>query len=90
MSKKKSQPRYKKKTVRVDSDHSFFDKYPTIIANRYWIPNAYLDAVNLTIQLFQDSKFSFNRSVDQAAAVYPSLNRNKIMEHTLKFLANDY
>lgn len=82
--------RYHKKTIRLDSERSFFDKYPTLTINRYYIPSAYLDAVNLTLQLHYESRFSFNRSVDQASAVYPNLNRNKIAEHTLKHIANDY
>lgn len=90
MPRKNDKHRYRKKTVRLDSEKSFFDKYPTLVVNRYWIPNAYLDAVNLTLQLHYESRFSFNRSVDQASAVYPNLNRNKIAEHALKWIANDY
>lgn len=90
MPRKKAKSTYRKKTVRLDSERSYFDKYPTLTLNRYWIPTAYLDAVVLVIQLYRDSKFSFNRSVDQASAVYPKLNRNKIAEHTLKTIANDY
>lgn len=88
MSKNKSK-RYHPKSVRVDSNHSFFEKYPTLTFNRYWIPKAYLDAVMLTIQLYH-SGYSFNKSADQASAVYPNLNRNKLVEHTLKYIANDY
>lgn len=88
--KKANKHRYQKKTIRLDSEKSYFDKYPTLTLNRYWIPKAYLDAVNLTLQLHYESRFSFNRSVDQAHAAYPKLNRNKIAEHTLKYIANDY
>lgn len=86
---KKHNGHYKKRSVRVDSNHSFFEKYPTLTVNRYWIPKHYVDAVHLTIQLYRDG-YSFNRSADQANAVYPHLNRNKLVEHTLKFIANDY
>lgn len=89
MSKNNSK-RYHKKTVRIDSNHSYFDKYPTLTINRYWIPKPYLDAVHLTIQLYRDHKLSFNKAIDQAALTCPNLNRNKIAEHTLKFIANDY
>ncbi len=32
----------------------------------------------------------FNRAVDQVIAFYPDLNRNKLAEHTLKWIANQY
>lgn len=80
---------YRRKTITIDSDKSYFEKYPTITLNRYWVPKAYLDAVTLTIQLYRDG-VSFNRSVDQAHAIYPALKRNKVAEHALKTIANDY
>ena len=82
----KTNPKYKRKTKRK----SIFDNNPTLTLNRYWTPKPYLDAVTLTLQLHYESRYSFNRSVDQASAVYPHLNRNKIAEHALKTIANDY
>lgn len=91
MSKNKRN-RYKKVTTEV-TDTSFFGKYPTITVNKYWIPNAYLDDVKLVVQLFR-SGYSFNRSIDQAFAAHPpnkqQINRNKLAEHALKYIANDY
>lgn len=81
--------RYRKTTIK-SSDPSFFGKYPTITVNRYWIPNAYLDAVADVIKAFKHG-ISFNRAVDQVAALDPKhINRNKLAEHTLKYIANDY
>ena len=64
-------------------------QFSTVTINRYWIPKPYIDAVNLTIQLFKHD-VPFNKAVDQAAASFPNVNRNKLAEHTLKFIANDY
>lgn len=86
MSNNKSH-RYKKQQVPYDP--SYFGKYPSITINKYWIPKSYLDAVHLSVDLFR-SGISFNKSLDQAHAVYPQTNRNKLAEHTLKYIANDY
>lgn len=86
----KNTKRYKKIQKRVDSNNSFFNKYPNLTINRYWIPKQYLDAVFLTIDIYR-SGIPFNKAVDQAFAVSPNnLNRNKLAEHTLKYIANDY
>lgn len=81
---------YRKQNVRIDStNHSYFDKYPTLTVNRYWIPKQYKDAVDLSIKLYK-SDVPFNKAIDQASAAYPQTNRNKLAEHTLKYIANDY
>lgn len=84
--------RYRKTTTEV-KDTSFFGKYPTLTVNQYWIPKVYTDAVKLVIQLYR-SGVPFNRAVDQAYAAHPpdqqKISRNKLAEHTLKYIANDY
>ena len=67
---------------------SVLDDNPTLITYRYHVPNAYYDAVNDVITAFKNG-VSFNKAVDQAAALHPNnINRNKLAEHTLKFIAN--
>lgn len=89
---KSNRSRYKKTTTEI-ADPSFFSKYTSITVNHYWIPNAYLDAVTLVIQLYK-SGVPFNKAVDQAYAAHPpnkqKIGRNKLAEHTLKYIANDY
>lgn len=86
MSKSK---RYRTVTT-TSSDPSFFGKYPTITVNRYWIPNVYVEPVKDVINAFKHD-IPFNKAVDQVAALDPyHINRNKLAEHTLKFIANDY
>ena len=91
MSKNKSK-RYHKQTQQLETPGSFFSKYPTITTNKYWIPKTYKDSVELAIQLYR-SGISFNKALDQAYAVANDpnhINRNKLAEHTLKSIANDY
>ena len=76
---------YKKKTY----GKSVFDDSPTLTINRYWIPKTYVDAVNDVITAYK-SNIPFNRAVDQVATLNPQLNRNKLAEHTLKYIANEY
>ena len=75
---------------RSHKSKSIFDDNPTL-SNRYWIPKQYHEAVMLTIKLYK-SDVPFNRAVDQAFASFPNhpINRNKLAEHTLKFIANDH
>lgn len=69
---------------------SVFDDSPTLIVNRYWTPKPYRIPVNDVITAFK-SGVSFNRAVDQVAALDPiHINRNKLAEHALKTIANDY
>lgn len=84
--------RYRKQQHQLESSDSFFGKYPTLTVNRYWIPKVYKDSVELTIQLYR-SGVSFNKALDQACAVANDpqhISRNKLAEHTLKYIANDY
>lgn len=68
---------------------SVFDGSPTLVLNRYRVPDTYSQAVSDVITAFRNG-VPFNRAVDQAAALDPShLNRNKLAEHTLKTIAND-
>lgn len=67
----------------------FFEKYPNVSVYRYWIPKQYKPAVDLIIEILQPTT-SFNKAVDQAADTFPNLDRNKLAEHTLKYIANDY
>lgn len=76
---------YRPKTI----SKSPFDNNPTLTINRYWIPKPYLQAVRDVITSYK-SGTSFNKSVDHASDSYPNLNRNKIAEHALKYIANDY
>lgn len=69
---------------------SVFDDNPTLTIHRYHVPNAYFDAVKTAITAFKNG-IPFNKAVDQVAALYPNtINRNKLAEHTLKYIANDY
>ena len=78
--------RYKPKVV----GRSIFDDSPTLTFNRYWTPKPYLDAVRDVITAYK-SGIPFNRAVDQVHALDPDrLNRNKLAEHALKSIANDY
>lgn len=78
-------PKYKK-NVRQRSP---FDNSPTLITNDYQPPTRYKDAVTLTLKLFRAGT-PFNQAVDQAHSAFPHTNRNKLAEHTLKTIANDY
>ena len=78
--------RYTKETF----GKSVFDNSPTLIINRYHAPNGYIKAVRNVLSAFHDG-IPFNRAVDQVYALDPKhLNRNKLAEHTLKTIANDY
>lgn len=69
---------------------SVFDDRPTLTINRYRTPIAYKDAVADVIKAFKHD-IPFNRAVDQVAALDPNhINRNKLAEHALKTIANDY
>lgn len=69
---------------------SLLDNNPTLIINRYHVPNSYLNPVKDVIMAFKNG-ISFNKALDQVAALYPNtINRNKLAEHTLKYIANDY
>lgn len=69
---------------------SVFDDNPTLIINRYRTPNGYYQAVNDVLTAFH-SGIPFNRAVDQVYSLDSThLNRNKLAEHTLKTIANDY
>lgn len=84
--KKRHKSRYKQRR----HGKSVFDGSPTLIVNSYKVPNAYSNAVKDVITAFRNG-ISFNKAVDQVAALYPrSVSRNKLAEHTLKFIANDY
>ena len=86
MSKPKPNGKYKPKSF----GKSVFDGNPTLIINRYWLPKPYIDPVNDVITAFNHD-IPFNRAVDQVAALYPhTVNRDKLAEHTLKFIANQY
>lgn len=86
----KSFPRPCGKYKRESFGKSLFDDKPTLIVNRYWLPKPYIEPVNDVITAFKHD-VPFNRAVDQVAALYPNIiNRNKLAEHTLKFIANQF
>lgn len=67
---------------------SVFDGKPTLVINEYRVPKSYQAAVNDVITALKHD-VGFNKAVDQVAALYPhSINRNKLAEHALKFIAN--
>lgn len=69
---------------------SIFDGNPTLIVNRYLVPRSYRDAVSNVLTAFR-SGISFNKAVDQVAALdFEHINRDKLAEHALKTIANDY
>lgn len=69
---------------------SVFDGSPTLVLNHYRVPNGYHKAVKAVLDAFH-SGTPFNRAVDQIAESDPGhINRNKLAEHTLKSIANDY
>lgn len=80
------QNRYTKQTY----GKSLFDDNPTLVLSRYWTPKTYSDAVADVIKAYK-SGIPFNRAVDQVYTLNSHhLNRNKLAEHTLKSIANDY
>ena len=78
-------PRYRRKV----RQRSPFDNSPTLITNEYYVPKQYAEAVKLVISA-RMSGTPFNKAVDHVASAYPHLNRNKLAEHTLKTIANEY
>lgn len=69
---------------------SIFDGSPTLVLNRYRVPKAYKQAVSDVLKAFHNG-VPFNQAVDKVAALDPDhINRNKLAEHTLKTIANDY
>ena len=78
--------RYKPKVV----SRSIFDNEPTLIVNEYRVPNAYAEAVQNVITAYRDG-VPFNKAVDNVSTTNPHhINRNKLAEHTLRTIANDY
>lgn len=81
-----SKNRYKPKKY----GKSVFDGKPTLVVNRYWLPKPYMNPVH-DVMTAVKADMPFNRAVDQVAALYPdTVNRDKLAEHTLKWLANQY
>ena len=84
--RKQSIRRYKPKVV----SRSIFDNEPTLIVNEYRVPNAYAEAVQNVITAYRDG-VPFNKAVDNVSTTNPHhINRNKLAEHTLRTIANDY
>ena len=82
--RKNTSKRYSKQTF----GKSVFDGKPTLITYRYRVPKPYQEAVSNVISAFRNGT-SFNTACDQVAASDPDhINRNKLAEHTLKFIAN--
>lgn len=77
--------RYRKQRI----GKSVFDGNPTLILNHYWLPKQYIEPVHNVFSAMM-SGTPFNRAVDQVIRFYPELNRNKLAEHTLKWIANQY
>lgn len=75
---------------RCEFGRSVLDSNPTLVLHRYIPPKTYRDAISDVLTAFR-SGISFNRAVDQVAALNPkTINRDKLVEHTLKAIANDY
>lgn len=84
--KRKPRDRYRKKR----SGKSVFDGRPTLTLNRYWLPKPYIDPVH-DVFVAVKADVPFNRAVDQVALLYAdAIDRNKLAEHALKWLANQY
>lgn len=83
-------PKYKNRYKTQSFGKSVFDDNPTLILHRYWIPKSYMQAVSDVLTAFH-SGIPFNRAVDQVAALDTNhINRDKLAEHTLKTIANQY
>lgn len=81
---RKSDRNYRKQSF----GKSVLDDSPTLIIHRYYVPHSYSDAVNMVFTALKEG-VGFNKACDQVAALYPhTINRNKLAEHTLKFIAN--
>lgn len=77
---------YKTMTV----TRSVFDDNPTLIIHRYRPPSTYADAISDVLTALRHD-VPFNRAVDQVTALDPEhINRDKLAEHTLKTIANQY
>lgn len=91
MSKHKAYKQQQHKRYRTEVlGRSIFDGSPTLTVDRYRVPRTYEDAVKDVITAFK-SGIPFNRAVDQVATLEQGrVNRDKLSEHTLKCIANDY
>ena len=81
-----------RRPVKVDyPSEKLSDYYGTYVFDRkkmqeYLPSEAYKAVVNAI-----ENGIPFNRAVDQVAALYPkTINRNKLAEHTLRYIANEY
>ena len=82
--RKNPSKRYSKQTF----GKSVFDGKPTLITYRYKVPKTYQAAVNDVISALKQD-VGFNDACDQVATADPEhINRNKLAEHTLKYIAN--
>lgn len=87
---KQHRKRYTKHYQQKVISKSAFDDSPTLIINEYRTPKPYANAVTDVLAAFH-SGIPFNRAVDQVSSLDSHhLNRNKLAEHTLKTIANDY
>lgn len=68
---------------------SVFDGNPTLTLAHYWLPKQYAEPVHNVFTAMM-SGTPFNRAVDQMALLYPEVNRNRLAEHTLKWIANQH
>ena len=69
---------------------SILDSKPTLILHHYWTPKQYLQPVADVLTAYK-AGIPFNRAVDQVYTLdLNHLNRNKLAEHALKTIANDY
>lgn len=85
-SNSKSKKRYKKRSF----GKSVLDGNPTLTLSHYWLPKQYIIPVNMVYTAITH-RVPFNSAVDQVATLFPqNINRNKLAEHTLKAIANDY
>ena len=85
-SNSKSKKRYKKRRY----GKSVLDGSPTLTLSHYWMPKQYIIPVNMVYTAITH-RVPFNSAVDQVATLFPdNINRNKLAEHTLKAIANDY
>lgn len=82
----KHKSKYRPKVI----SKSAFDGNPTLIINEYRVPSPYTSAVRDVITAYKHG-IPFNKAIDQVTALNPHhINRNKLAEHTLKTIANDY
>lgn len=82
----KQKRNYRKKSY----GRSVIDDKPTLIVHQYIPPKSYRDAIADVLTAYH-SGISFNKAIDQVVALYPStINRENLVTHTLKTIANDY